>query len=293
MLNKVAVSACALLGLGGLLSVSGQDQVLVFKTEVRQVVVYATVTDQKGRYLANLTKDQFEVRDNGERQEIAAFEAATADFSCAILLDSTGSMQAGLPVVKNAILRLIDSLRADDSFAVYTFTTSLAQLQEFTRDKYAAKKAVLGIRAGGATALFDAIAQISTDLSRQKGKKSIIAFTDGGENASFLNASAAMTRARSAGTPIYTIAQGEALTSPRFLGQLKLISSWTGASTYTIRQSRDIDEIFQKITQSLQNTYMLAYEAPPVVDSKWRTIQLALKGISNVRIHAKEGYFPK
>lgn len=272
---------------------SWREQMPVFKSKVRLVEVYATVIDQKGRFVTGLSRDQFEVREDGELHQISAFEATSSDLSCAILLDATGSMAASLPTVKNAILRLIDNLRTNDSFAVYTFNTSLSLVQDFTQDKYAAKKAVLAIRSGGETAWFDAVAQIATDLTKHKGKKSVVAFTDGGDNASFLNANASITRARIAGIPIYTIAQGEALKSSALMAQIRQISLGTGGWTYAVRNSREIDEVFMKIAQDLQYTYMLAYPAPPSGDTKWRTIQLAVKGGKNLRIRAKEGYFPK
>ncbi len=68
-----------------------QDPDVVFKTSVRLVEVYATVLDQRGKYLNGLTKDRFEVRDNGAPQPIAIFEAETAGLSCAILMDTTGA----------------------------------------------------------------------------------------------------------------------------------------------------------------------------------------------------------
>jgi Ca-activated chloride channel homolog len=289
---KSGILASASLCLAWMSSAPRHEQVPVFKADVRLVEVYATIVDHSGKYVTGLSQDQFEVRDNGVVQQISAFEAVSSDLSCAILLDATGSMAASLPAVKNAILRLIDDLRPDDSFAVYTFNTSLSLVQDFTRDKPAAKKAVLSIRAGGATAWFDAVAQMAIDLAKLKGKKGVIAFTDGGENASFLNAQAGITRARVAGIPIYTIAQGDALKDPALLAQIRQISLGTDGWTYAVRNSREIDEVFTKIAQDLKHTYMLAYPAPPSADAKWRTIQLMVKNVKNLRIRAKEGYFP-
>jgi Ca-activated chloride channel family protein len=288
----VAFIACGLLGLIHLSAGAGQVSIPVFKSDVRLIEVYATVTDHSGKYVKGLIRDQFEVREEGELQQISLFEPTSSELWCAILLDATGSMQTSLPTVKDATLRLIDNLRDTDSFAVYTFNSSLALIQDFTQDRHVAKRAVLGVRAGGATALFDAIAQIAAELSAHKGKKSIIVFTDGGENASLLQAEAAMARARSSGTPIYTVAQGDALKSQALLFQLKLIASWTGAASHVVRKSRDIDAIFQKMTEDLQNTYLLAYSPAASLDSKWRSIRVSVKGMLDVRVRAREGYSP-
>ncbi len=293
MCGRSTACICSLMGLSWLLFASWPKQVPTFKATSALVEVYVTVTDQTGRYVTGLSQDQFEIRENGVLQEISKFEATSSELSCAILLDATGSMSNSLPIVKNATVRLIDNLRPNDSIAVYSFSTSLRLDQDFTQDKVAAKKAVLAIRPGGQTAWFDAVAQIATDLSKYNGKKTVVAFTDGGENASFLNANVSITRARIAGIPIYTIAQGEALRSSSLMAQIRQISMGTGGWPYTIRNSREIDECFMKIAQDLQNTYMLAYQAPPGEDNKWRTIQVIIKGVKNPRIRAKQGYFPK
>src|SRR5713226_8662316 len=95
-----------------------QDGVL-FKSDVRLVEVYASIFDQKGRYLDGLTRDRFALIDNGTAQPIVAFEGETQEVSCAILLDTTGSMARSLPTVKNAVLHLIDEMRPYDWVATY------------------------------------------------------------------------------------------------------------------------------------------------------------------------------
>ena len=264
----------------------------VFRAEVRLVEVYAAVFDQRGRPVLGLNRENFVVADNGAPQDILTFESAGSALSCALLLDTTDSMSRAIPTVKNAALRLIDQLGESDQVAVYGFSTSLRLLQEFTANRSAAKRAVLGMRTGGGTALFDALAQVARDLSGRKGKKAIIAFTDGDDNASFLNATAALTRVRKTGIPLYTVAEGEALSSKVLTHELAEISRITGGLNYAARRSNEIEEIFQEITKALNQTYMLAYTAPRPQDSKWRTIQLEVKGVKGARIRAKEGYIP-
>lgn len=120
-----------------------------FRSDVRLIEVYVTVLDRDGRYVSGLTRDRFEILDNGIPCASLAFEATTSGFSCAILLDRTGSMGPVLPAVKSAILRFIDEFRANDVLALYSFNTALTSLMEFSSDKDAAKQAVLTTIAGG------------------------------------------------------------------------------------------------------------------------------------------------
>ena len=105
-----------------------------FKTTGRLVEVYATVTDGRGRYVDNLTADQFTLLDQRAPQSITAFEPQSNEVSCVLLLDTTGSMLFALPALKNAALRLTAELRPEDSVAVYNFSNNITELQPFTTE---------------------------------------------------------------------------------------------------------------------------------------------------------------
>ncbi len=264
---------------------------LVIRTEVRMVEVYATVMDHRGKYLDDLPRDAFQILDNGSPQPIVTFENSATDLSCAILLDTTASMAAALPKVKNAIHQLIDEFRENDWVAVYGFSTGVEALQEFTRDRAAAKRAVTRTRAEGGTALFDAISRVAGEMSQRNGKKAIIIFTDGDDNASVLNVQRAIERAKKMGVPLYTAAEGEALHNPQLLAQLKELSSLTGGKAYSVKSLNDAAAIFHDISEELRHTYLLAFTPPQSPAGDWRPIQLSLNGVRDYKIQAKAGYF--
>ena len=281
----LAVLAC-------LPAVLAQDQP-VFRVESRLVEVYATIRDQNGRYLDGLPRDRFELKDNGEVQPLKVFESNADKFSCAVLLDTTASMAAALPAVKNSVVHMIDQLREEDRVAVYSFSLNLNQLVDFTTDKAAAKQAVLRTRAAGSTALFDAVSELARDMAPRPGKKAMVVFTDGDDNASLLNVKSAVARAKKAGVPVYAIAEGDALKSNDLLKELKDIAEMTGGQTYQAHKTSEIAGIFESITGDLQHTYMLAYQAPPSSDRRWRTIELTVSGLKGGKIRSKEGYLPE
>ncbi len=109
--------------------------------------------------------------DNGKEQRLKHFESESEAMHCAILLDTTGSMTGALPRLKNSVIDFIDELGPADYVAIYTFTEQLDIQQDFTRDKDAAKRAVLRIRAGGRTALFNALAETAEKMRDQPGKR--------------------------------------------------------------------------------------------------------------------------
>jgi Ca-activated chloride channel family protein len=264
------------------------------RVEVHLVEVYATIYDQKGRYVDGLSRDSFQVSEDGKPQEISSFETNSQGLSCAILLDTTGSMSEALPRVKNSIVKLIDELGPQDSVAIYTFDERLNVRQEFTTDKDAAKRAILRTRAQGRTALFDALSEVAQDISKRPGKKAMVVFTDGDDNASALNANSAIARAKKVGVPLYAIAEGDAMKSQDLKKLLEDLSQRTGGSAYQVNKSSDIDLVFHKIGQDLQHLYMISYQPPSTPgDAKWHKIDLAVKGLKDYRVRAKEGYFPE
>ncbi len=268
-------------------------QTPVFRAEIRLVEVYATVYDPHGRAMDGIARDEFRLFDNGKPEPIAAFESETAELSCALLLDNTGSMQGALPAVKNAVVEMLSELRLKDSVAVYGFSTTLNLLQDFTDDKDRAKRAVLRARAGGETALFDSLTQVAHDVSARSGKKAVIVFTDGADNASALNMTSAMKRVQAAGVPVYTIAEGDALKSDDLLKRLREIAQRSGAAFYEAHHSQDIARIFGDISADLKHGYLLAYKAPEGSPDEWHTIRVEVAGVKNYRVRAKEGYFPE
>jgi Ca-activated chloride channel family protein len=288
------MSICRLLLISGAFAaLMAQNESAVFRSDVRLVEVYATVFDHKGKYLDGLDSHSFQLLDEGKPQPIMTFESNQAEISCAILLDTTGSMAKALPSVKNAVLRLIDEFRDNDAVAIYAFNASLETLQDFTSDKKALRMAVLRTRAAGRTALFDAIAQTAQDIGRRNGKKAMIVFTDGDDNASMLNVNAALSRVKKLGIPVYSIAEGEAVSSSALSRGLKEISQVTGGVAYTVKKPKDVETVFAGISEDLQHGYLLTYKPPATQGFGWRKIQLVLSGAKDCRVRSREGYLPE
>ena len=261
-----------------------------FRASGRIVEVYATVTDSRGRYVDDLNRKSFTVHVEGQPTSLFAFENRTTSVSVALLFDTTGSMTATLPSLKSAAMQLIGDLRPDDSAAVYGFNDRVTEFQPFTTDKLAMKRAVLQAHPAGTTALYDALVRVSRDLMQRHGKKVIIVFTDGSDNASMLTAEAAIFRAKSSGIPIYTIAQGEAVEHPDLIKGLADLSKATGGAPFLIRKLADIGAAFHKMSEDLMHGYLLAFQPPPSADKAWHKISVSIPGSKGLAIRAREGY---
>lgn len=263
----------------------------VFTAVSRMVEIHLTVSSGKRRFIRGLSKNDFQVFDNGEPQEITAFEADDSGISCALLLDTTGSMKLALPTLKRSVLDFIGSLRTDDAVAVYAFSTQLEQLQDFTVNKADVKRAVLSTRAAGATALFDSVFRVMQDFERVSGKKALLVFTDGDDNASVLNARAAIRHAKDIGVPVFAAALGQALEIKVLIRQIHELSQATGGLAFEMKKSSQAGRIFFEISESLRHGYLLAYRPPRPVARAWRTVEVAAPKVRRARVRARGGYF--
>jgi VWFA-related protein len=201
--------------------------------------------------------------------------------------------------LRGAALSLIDDVRPGDSVAVFRFDNQASTLLDFTNDKDAARRSVLHTYAQGGTALYDALVYANRSFAGRVGKKAIIVFTDGEDSASGLSSEAAVTRARIAGIPIYTIAHGFAINttaqSSALRTELAAISRATGGNSYMVNDDSRLAEIFSAISRDLTRGYLLTFK-PTAPAGTWHELKVKVKDplkdpeIRTVR--ARLGYYP-
>ena len=138
--------------------------------------------------------------------------------------------------------------------------------------------------------MFDALVRVSRDLAARPGKKAIVVFTDGDDNASTLTAEIAAMRAKTVGAPIYTIAQGAALRRPELLDRLAGLSKSTGGLPFAIREPAEILKVFESVSNDLTHGYLLTFQPPPDETPGWRPIKVTLRAPRGRSVRAREGY---
>ena len=115
---------------------------------------------------------------------------------------------------------------------------------------------------------------------------------NGADNSSVLTMQTAIERTKTAGVPIYTIAQGEAVQTPALLKQLTAVSRSTGGVAFAIHGPAEISQVFESVSQDLTHGYLLAFQPPPVEDHSWHPIEVVLRESKGRKVRAREGYFP-
>jgi VWFA-related protein len=155
-----------------------------FRTGVELVNVTATVTDQSGRFVSGLTKDDFRIVEDGQPQSISHFSADRVPVSLGIVLDTSGSMAGSkMTAAQNAIDRfLFELLDADDEIFIYRFSNQPDLVQDWTSDRRRLSAVLNRIVPSGGTAMYDAVAEaVPLATTGTRRKKAVLLISDGND----------------------------------------------------------------------------------------------------------------
>ncbi len=152
----------------------------IVRVDTTLVSIPVSVMDRDGKYIPNLTKDNFRVWEDGTEQKVAYFASTEKPFTVALLIDTSGSTRNKLDEIQDAAIAFVEQLRPDDRVMVVSFSDKIRTLAEATNDRNALRNAIRRTEPGSGTRLYDAVDQvINQSLNRIEGRKAIVLFTDG------------------------------------------------------------------------------------------------------------------
>ena len=152
----------------------------VVKIETTLVSIPVSVMDRDGKYIPNLTKNDFRVWEDGAEQRVAYFASTEKPFTVALVIDTSASTRYKIEEIQDAAIAFVNQLRPDDKVMVVTFDDKIRVLQQATSDRNSLRNAILQIRIGYGTRLYDAIDQVINQyFNHVEGRKAIVLFTDG------------------------------------------------------------------------------------------------------------------
>lgn len=194
----------------------------------------ATVTDRAGHPLTDLTKEDFAIAVDGIAQEVTQVTPAEAPFNLVLLLDVSGSVEERLDFIRRAALRFVQTASLQDRIAIITFRDDVTTVSDFTADRDELTRRINTIQAGGATAVYDALAYVLLETLRkipetERERSAIVTLSDGDDNRSFLSFQNVLDLTREIGTPIYPLYVPSGLI-PAPLSSSKLARSNSSAS---------------------------------------------------------------
>jgi Ca-activated chloride channel family protein len=254
-----------------------------YRVNVRLVNVFTTVTDSRGAPVADLTKDDFQLLEDGVPQTIKVFEKESAiPLSIALAIDTSPSTLRDFKLETTSARRFVHSiLRNEDRLSIFEVTESINQMTHFTSDLKTIEHGIDSLKTGPGTSIYDAIFLCSESLLDRQGRKVLVLITDGGDTTSKADYNGALRRAQQAEAIVYSIivVPVEADAGRNLGGEHALIqiSKDTGGKYYYAEGQQQLDEAFRKISDELRTQYLLAfYPSRKISDSPFRRIQVQL-----------------
>lgn len=152
----------------------------VVRIDTTLVTLPVSVTDRNGRYIPNLTKEDFRLWDDEVEQEVAFFASVDKPFSLVLMIDTSASTRFKIEDIQDAAITFVNQLRPDDQVMVVSFDDDIRVLTEFTSDRGRLRDSIRRTRTGAGTKLYDAVdLVINQRLNRVSGRKAVVLFTDG------------------------------------------------------------------------------------------------------------------
>jgi Ca-activated chloride channel family protein len=277
------------------------QQAPVFRAEVDMVRVVATVKNQAGELVGALQKGDFEVFDNGARQEIAVFERRTElPLSIALLVDTSGSTNKELLYETDSAARFLRALLSEgnpeDAVALYSFNYEVTVQQYFTHNYRSLETRLKTLHGDAGTALYDAIFLAARDLEPREGRKVIVIITDGGDTASSKDVHAALQGAQLADAVIYPVVVVPITNDAgRNIGgehALQFMAEGTGGRPFLPSLGAELDKAFGEIITELRTQYLLAFypHEAPLTKDPFHKLEVRV-GRPELRVSARNGYY--
>jgi VWFA-related protein len=313
----VKILAPLLLSLVAIGSTRSQDPVETIRIESDLVDLKVSVLGFASDADASLLEQKdFEVLEDGTKQEIAFFAAADAPFDLLLLLDVSGSTSGKLKLIRNSAKRFIDAARPIDRLAIMTFSDQPYILSNFSLDRRQLKKELEYVDdAYGGTNFWDSLDDVLKNMVPRNPTRrtAIVVMTDGVDNAipevkgegsrtTFEALLENLRRSEALVFPIYLDTEKKDDKNPDIphsayqiaRDQLTQLATTSGTSLYQAAKLQDLDRVYGQVIRDLGRIYSIGYKpSNRALDGKWREVEVHLVGRPNLQARTRRGYYAK
>jgi Ca-activated chloride channel family protein len=276
-----------------------------FRAGVDLVSLNVTVTDGTTHYITDLAAEDFNVFEDGVKQDVTFFNRTNLPIALALLLDTSASMETKLPTAQEAAIGFSRRLRPQDLAEVIDFDSRVVVLQNFTNSAAELEQAIHKTSAGGSTSLYNAVYIALKDLKKvivknvdEIRRQAIVVLSDGEDTSSLLPFEEVLDLAKRSETAIYSIGlragDGPATTTKGFKEAefvLRQFSQETGGRAFFPNQLTDLSSVYGQISDELSSQYTVGYTSRnPRRDGSWRRVVVRVTR-PNTAARTKLGYF--
>jgi Ca-activated chloride channel homolog len=271
------------------------------------VLMYTSVFDKSGHFVAGLKKDNFKLFEDGIQQTLASFSQEDVPVSMGILLDLSGSMKPKIEQVTKAALAFIRASNPRDQVFLIGFSDEVELLQDYTSDIDEIADTLDNIIATGGTALYDAI-YLGTQKAHtgSRPKKALVVITDGEDRDSYYKLDELLAKVQESDVQVFGVGFLDEVPDKGFFGRwsksapekardaLLKISEETGGKAFFPNRLTDIHSVVAEIAADLRSQYSLAYFSSNAArDGSFRRVKVELngQGTNNIIARYRRGYY--
>ena len=294
-------SLAAVLAAAVAVPLAGQQ---VFRGGTDVVLLTITVLDSSNRLVAGLDQEDFQIYEDGIKQDPSNFSRQAQPIALSLVIDTSTSMDLKLPIAHEAASGFIRRLGLRDVAQIIDFDSQAKILQTFTSDRVALERAIRATDAGGSTSLYNAIYTSLSELKRIRAesgpdlrRQAIVLLSDGEDTSSIVPYDDVLEAAKRSEVVVYAIGivdkdaakGGGGWNEADFV--LKSLSKETGGRAYTVVDIKQLPQVYSQIADELANQYTLAYVSKNTKrDGAWRKINVQISR-GGMTARTKAGYF--
>jgi Ca-activated chloride channel homolog len=275
------------------------------KSDVDLVVLHVTVTDQRGDFVPDLTKGEFQVFEDKIPQDVSLFSRDDIPVTMGLVIDNSGSMREKRAQVNAAAMTFVKTSNPQDEAFVVNFNDEyyLDTDGDFTNNQQNLQDALARIDTRGSTALYDAVIGSLNHLKKgHKDKRVLLLVTDGDDDASRMSFDDTIKAAEESNATIYTIgvfSEDDLRNDKRMVRHSKKVltelAEATGGQAYFPANLDEVTPICEQVAHEIRNQYTIGYyPTNSSKDGTFRTVQVRVfppKGTGKVMVRTRTGYY--
>ena len=277
-----------------------RGQQATFRAGIDLVQMGVTVTDRKGEFIGDLTRDDFEVLEDGRKQTLTYFASGideTVPLHVGLLFDTSGSMGEDINLARSAAVRFLNTLSQAEDMTLVDFDSEVRVTTYGQRDFPRMVERIRSRKPDGFTAMYEALGVFLDGAAEHDGRTILVIYTDGGDTRSALGFNDVLTLVRASDVTIHSVGflsnqPGSVRTNQRM--RLTEIAETTGGRAFFPSAMKDVEQAYDTIVAQIRSQYTLGYVSTKTAqDGRWRRVQIRVvrPGLRDTRLQSRKGYF--
>ena len=267
----------ALVAIVAVAAITAAAQTLTFRTGIDLATFGVTVVDKKGEFLTDLTAEDFEIIEDGQKQAVKYFARGTdlengPEMHVGLLFDTSGSMTEDIKLSRSAAVKFLNTLSEAKDMTLVDFATEVRVAKYGQKDFARMVERIRGRTPDGDTALYDAMGVYLDGASEDDGRKILVLYTDGGDTRSTISFGDLMTLIRASDATVEA----------------------TGGQAFFPTSMKDIEAAYEKVVSQIRAQYSLAYSSTNTKqDGAWRKVEIRVTrpDLKGMKVLSRRGYF--